>query len=146
MAPQLDAERYGFTVDGRPPEPADAQPARRRALIALAFAVTPIAFQVFFGPSGVFRRSARRAPPSLELRAEVREGVVRLSWNPEAVKGASGATVTIHDGEGSRTIRLDAARLQRGTLDCGPAGRAILFRLEVPTPGGAYTETIPAPE
>jgi len=59
------------------------------------------------------------SPPLVQVDATDLDGHVRLSWNPDLpqLKGATGGTLEVHDGEKSESYPLDAKVLSRGSLD-----------------------------
>ncbi len=117
--------------------PAAARPALRRryrwALGALFAAVCLAA--------GFILASAMAAPTRIEplpfgFHLEQRDDRVALNWNPaaEAIRDATGATLTIQDGPETEDVELNLAALRLGGLFYDPIFRNVRFRLTLANP------------
>lgn len=70
---------------------------------------------------------------SLDLRVERSSRGLLLTWNPRSkpVESATGATLTIIDGDHKSDVDLDLATLQNGSVVYSPIAAEVSFRLEV---------------
>jgi hypothetical protein len=146
----IEEEDRSFSL--QEPESAIARPAarphRRRSpwVFAILLAVGCVA--VVLAAGVVFYGSAGAAPTRIEpltfgFQAAAREDHLLLTWNPaaKAVRDATGATLTIHDGPESEDVQLDADALRRGGLDYFPVFENVEFRLAVTdAPRGSVSE------
>jgi hypothetical protein len=132
----------------RPPAAAAARPRRRRSPWAFAALLAVACVVVVLAAGVVFYGSAAAAPTRIEpltfaFQVAPREDHLLLTWNPEskAVRDATGATLTIHDGPESEDVQLDTDALRRGGLDYFPVFENVDFRLAVTdAPSGSVSE------
>lgn len=71
---------------------------------------------------------------SLELRAERREGALRVSWNRDTslVNHAKDGTLSIRDGDlQPQELHLELEQLRTGSVVYSPTNKSVLFQLEV---------------
>ena len=71
---------------------------------------------------------------ALALRAERREGALRVSWNWDTpvVNHAKDGTLSIRDGDlQPRELHLELDQLRMGSVVYSPTNKSVLFRLEV---------------
>jgi hypothetical protein len=131
----------------RPPAAA-ARPHRRRspwvfaALLAVACVVVVLVAGVLFHGAAT-GAPTRIEPLTFDFQAAPRQDHLLLTWNSaaKAIRYATGATLTIHDGPESEDVRLDADALRRGGLDYFPVFENVDFRLTLTdAPTGSVTE------
>ena len=97
-----------------------------------------------------FGHKAKRAAPipgqdssALSLRVERSAGELLLSWNrdSESIKNATGAVLSISDGDQHENVNLDLAQLRNGSIVYSPTGSDVTFQLAVNGPNAAKTQS-----
>jgi len=118
------------------PVPVTISAGRSRVYMGLSsIAVLAIAL-LFVLNSGALRYGRTVAPvaaSALSLQVERRADEIFLTWdvNSQAVRSASGAVMEIADGQQRQTIRMDRARLQKGSFAYTPSAADIVFKMSV---------------
>jgi len=145
----LSAPRKEREVAAEVP-PADAPAKRRRrrypwvlvALLAVACVVAWMAAAMLVH-NGTAAVPARLEPLTFDFQAVQRHDHLLLTWNrgAKAVRDATAATLTIHDGPEREDVVLDLDTLQRGGVDYFPVFEDVSFGLTLAhTPGGSVSE------
>jgi anti-sigma-K factor RskA len=124
-----------------PPSVSPVRPERRRStwksatLIAIACAVAALAAIILFH-AGAAAAPVRLEPMILGFQAAPREDHLLLTWNPaaKAVRDATSATLSIHDGPETEDVPLDLDTLHRGGVNYFPVFENASFRLSLTAP------------
>jgi hypothetical protein len=81
---------------------------------------------------------------SFGLRAERQNGDVKLTWNREspAITGAVSGALTIHDGDSTRELALDASQVRDGSVLYQPLNDQVRMQLTVLGASGSISEAV----
>jgi hypothetical protein len=129
------------------PQVVPARPERRRspwksiALIVIACAVAGLAATILIHNAAA--SPTRLEPMLLGFQATPRQDHLLLTWNPaaKAVRDATAATLSIHDGPESEDVQLDLDTLRRGGVNYFPVFENVSFRLSlIAPPTGSVSE------
>jgi proteasome lid subunit RPN8/RPN11 len=83
-------------------------------------------------------------PPPLGFRALDFDGQLRLDWDKQspAIQDATQAVIEIRDGDRSRTLRLEASELRRGSVTYARHTGTVELRIVVHRPGRLAIEEV----
>jgi hypothetical protein len=132
-----------------PPAAAPARRPRRRyrwvfaALFVVVCAVGWLAVGILVHDGNAAVAPTRLEMPTFDFQAVERQDHLLLTWNraAKAVRDATTATLTIHDGPESEDVVLDLDTLRRGGVDYYPVFEDVSFGLTLThTPGGSVSE------
>jgi len=128
-----------------------AAPAKRRrrypwvlaSLLPVVAAVVWLAPGILPHGGAVSAGTIRLQPLIFDFQAAQRQDHLLLTWNPksQAVRDATGATLSIHDGPESEDVELSLDTLRRGGIEYYPIFEEASFRLALThAPGGSVSQ------
>ena len=93
-------------------------------------------------PGGVVKIESRRGEVSIQLQVLDRQGQLQIRWDPESdlVRRATAAKLFIIDGAQRIYVKLDSARLRRGTVNYPRRSDRVALRLALSEPDGRMVE------
>ena len=136
----LTPSAIGAIVGKSPAEPDEPAPARRLrwewyTLVAmLMITLGTLGYGVYLKWKTSQASASVSNVGALALRAERREGALRLSWNRDtvAVNHAKDGMLSIRDGDlQPQELHLELEQLRTGSVVYSPTNESVLFRLEV---------------
>jgi hypothetical protein len=93
---------------------------------------------------GVAKIESRHGEASIQLQALDRQGQLQIRWDPESdlVRRATGAQLFIIDGAQRLYVKLNGARLRRGTVNYPRRSDRVELRLALAEPDGRMVEQL----
>jgi protein TonB len=125
-------------------EKAAASAGGKTMLYGIVAAAALLLVTILFLYPGVLRHSGRtpaiaNVDPSLVLHVERTGTDILLTWNRDSsiITKATGAVLTISDGERHENYDMDLGQLKNGSIVYSPLSADVSFRMEVTLQGGA---------